>query len=527
MNSKTIRLSDSTSGLTLAMQPDEWRRAYHVALANAAIFLLLALVLTVMKPDTLALILSVPAVFFLGSLLAFLLMVRSGGALAAVAWFVFGSGVFFGLGVIAGGLHAHPHSDFLFGSDTRYLIQVNLLNACSVLIVLAAAYPLVNMQGRLAVPRDVSLADAIEPTLKKVFPYVVAVSAAAVGLKYAFFPVADSLVLRGLAAKIYLIIPACFLLLGLLWRSSSWPIRLVAGGVFMLDVLNGLIGFSKYPIVVAMLAMAIGIWLAWRATRIIVLTLLVMAFVYIGISHMVSLGRAHIEYDPVRNSVSDRLAILADVSKASVDVDSKYQTIANDKVVDIDLKEMSAIRGRLRAVGMRFDVASIQGFLINEYDSGRPGKSFVDYWAVFIPRALWPEKPIVTRFGTELNAKYYFVPGGGIQNTSSIAPTYSAESYWNHGYMGVILVSSLLGLAIGWLTRCWQRAAAGQDYAFLLVAFPVVLWAGYVESWVVATYLGEFVIFVVILFLLRAVFSITSLFKHSASLSRLFSPKRF
>ncbi len=526
MNISTNSLSDSNAALMLAMQPDTWRGAYHVALANAAIFLLLALVLTATEPGTLALILSVPAIFFLGSMLAFLLMVRSGGALAAASWFVFGSGFFFGLGVIAGGLHAHPHSDYLFGSDTRYLIQVNLLNACSVLVVLAVAYPLANMQGRLAAPRDMSSVDTIEPTLKKVFPYVVAISAVAVGLKYTLFPVADSLLLRGLAAKIYLIIPACFMLLGLLWRSSSWPIRLIAGGVFMLDVLNGLIGFSKYPIVVAMLALAIGIWLAWRSTRIIVLTLLVMAFVYIGISHTVSLGRAHIEYDPVRNSVLDRLAILANVGKASLDVDSKYQTIADNKVVDIDLKEMSSIRGRLGAVGMRLDVASIQGYLINEYDSGRPGKSFVDYWAVFIPRVLWPEKPIITRFGTELNAKYYFVPGGAIQNTSSIAPTYSAESYWNHGYVGVIVVSGLLGMAIGWLTRCWQRAAAGQDYAFLLIAFPVVLWAGYVESWVVATYLGEFVIFVVLLFLLRAGFSMPSLFKHSAPLSRLFFSKR-
>jgi len=164
--------------------------------------------------------------------------------------------------------------------------------------------------------------------------------------------------------------------------------------------------------------------------------------------------------------------------------------------------------------------------LINEYNNGRPGNSFVDYWAVFIPRVLWPEKPIITRFGPELNAKYYFIPGWDIQNASSIAPTYSAESYWNHGYVGVIVVSGLLGLAIGWLTRCWQRAAAGQDYAFLLIAFPVVLWAAYVESWVVATYLGEFVIFVVLLYLLRMGFSMPSLFRRGAPLSRLFFSKR-
>ena len=509
------------------MQPDKWRSAYRIALANAAIFLILALSLAAIKPASLVLILSVPALFLLGSLLSFLLMVRSGGALAAIAWFVLGSGIFFGMGVIAGGLHVHPHSDYLFAGDTRYLIQVNLLNACSVLIVLVAAYPLVNMRGQLAVTHDTSPVVAIERTLIKVFPYIAAMSAVAVGLKYALFPMAEGLVLRSVAAKLYLIIPACFLLLGLLWRSSGWSLRLVASGVFVLDILNGLIGFNKYQIVMAMLALAIGIWLARRTIKIVVSTSLVMAFVFVAINQAVFLGRAHTGYDPARNSVLDRLSILADVGKAIVDTDTKYRTVAGSRVVEINLKEMSSGTERLRALGMRFDVASIQGFLINEYDSGRPGNSFVDYRAVFIPRVLWPEKPIISRFGTELNAKYFFVPGEAIQNTSSIAPTYSAESYWNHGYSGVIIVSSLLGIAIGWLTRCWQHATAGKDYAFLLIAFPVVLWAGYVESWVVATYLGEFVIFVALLFLMRAGIALPGLLRHGAPLSGLFSAKRF
>ncbi len=50
-------------------------------------------------------------------------------------------------GAVAGGLHVHPHSDYLFANDTRYLLRFNLLNACSVFIVLAVAYPLKNMRG--------------------------------------------------------------------------------------------------------------------------------------------------------------------------------------------------------------------------------------------------------------------------------------------------------------------------------------------------------------------------------------------
>jgi hypothetical protein len=131
-----------------------------------------------------------------------------------------------------------------------------------------------------------------------------------------------------------------------------------------------------------------------------------------------------------------------------------------------------------------------------------------------IPRVLWPEKPIITRFGTELNTQYYYVAGEPLQNSSSAAPTYSAEAYWTHGPPGVVLVSILLGLGIGWFTRCWQLAMAGHDPAFFLIAFPVAIWASFVESWVVATYFGEFIIFVVILLLARTFIALFGSFTH-------------
>ena len=128
---------------------------------------------------------------------------------------------------------------------------------------------------------------------------------------------------------------------------------------------------------------------------------------------------------------------------------------------------------------------------------------------------LWPEKPIITRFGVELNAQYYYVLGKNtIQNTSATAPTYSGEAYWNYGPPGLVLVSILLGLGLGWLTRCWQYAIAGVDPAFFLIAYPVAIWASFVESWVVATYLGEFIIFVVMLLAVRTFITGLRLFRE-------------
>lgn len=525
----------SATGPTLMMEAEKWRAAYRVALVNAGIFLLLALAMFVLEPRSLVVILSAPVLFFLGCMVSFLLMVRSGGDLAAIAWFVLGSGVYFGMGAVAGGLHVHPHADYLFADDTRYLIRVNLLNACSVCIVLVAAYPLANMRGLKAGQQDMSLAN-IERILLKIFPYIVAISAIGVGLKYVLFPVAESLLLRSMAAKIYLIIPSCFLLLGLLWRSIGWRLKLMAGSVFLLEILNGLIALTKYQVISAILALAIGMWLTRRSAIFVLMTFVVVAAVFAVINPLVTLGRAHIDYDAEKNTVATRLAILADAVEAhyldsgkqedSLDNGKQEDSLDNGKQEDasirpkkfkrdslekftLDPRGMTTSEARLRALGRRFDVASIQGYLVNEYNNGRSGNSLVDFWAVMIPRVLWPGKPIVTRFGVELNGQYYYVPGEtSSQTTSSAAPTYSGEAYWNYGLPGVVLASILLGLGIGWFTRCWQSAMVGRDPAFFLIAFPVAIWVSFVESWLVATYLGEFIIFVVILLSARASFAL-------------------
>lgn len=521
-------------GSALLERAENWRAAYRIALVNAGIFLALALGMYVLEPKSLPVILGAPTLFFLGGMLAFCLMVRSGGDLAAITWFVLGASIYFGMGGVAGGLHVHPHSDYMFADDTLYLIRVNLLNACSVLIVLAAAYPLANMRSLKLRQHDMSPA-AIERGLQIIFPYIVGIAALGVGLKYALFPVADNLALRGIAAKIYLIIPSGFLLLGLLWRTTGWPFRVIASTVFFLEILNGLVGLTKYQVISAILALAVGMWLRQRSVILALIMLSIIAAALIIINPLVTLGRAHFDYDAEKNTVTMRLRILLDV----VDVyyldggipgelrkfayylgggiqggPGKFKTDSANKFEVEVIKSMTGTEARLKGLGRRFDLASIQGYLINEYNSGRPGRSLVDFWTVFIPRMIWPEKPTLTRLGPELSARYYYVPGElNSQTSSAAAPSYSGEAYWNYGVPGVVLVSILLGGGIGWLTRCWQRAIAGRDPVYFLIAFPVVIWVSFVESWVVATYLGEFIIFVVILLLGRAILAFPHLLK--------------
>lgn len=489
-------------------QAGEWRSAYHLALANALIFLLLALTMFVLEPKSLTLILSAPAIFFLGAMLSFLLMARSGGDLAATTWFVLGSGVYFGMGVIAGGLHVHPHADYLFADDSSYLLRVNLLNASSVFIVLATSYSIANMRGLKVSQHDMTSGD-IERNLYKILPYILVIATIGVMLKYFFFPVAESLLIRSITSKLYLLTPSCFLLLGILWRSSAWQIKMAFGSLLLLEMLNGLIVLTKYQVLITLLAFVVGFVIVRRSITSVLMGFMIVIWVLVTINPLITLGRAHIDYHAMKNTVSDRLEILTDsfsafyldkIIKADSESLRKFGSTNNENMVfSHNVKGMKAYEERLRALGRRFDVASIQGYLINEYNNQRHGRSLVDFWAVVIPRAIWPEKPIMTRFGKELHDQFFYIPGY-VQPSSSVAPTYSAEAYWNFGLSGVVFVSILLGLAIGWLTRCWQISMLGGDPAFFLIVFPIAIWASSVESWIVGTFLGEFVILTTLYF---------------------------
>jgi len=419
--------------------------------------------------------------------------------------------------VIGGAFHVHPYTTKIFSDDTSFLVHSNLLNASSVFIVLVVAYLSYNRRGVQADPVGMALADSHGTTLK-IFPLIVMIAAVGVGLKFLLFPIAENLLLRGLVGKLYFIIPSCFLLLGMLWRSNGWILNLIGSCILIFDVFSGVIGFSKQQIVLPILVLVIGIWLAGRSVKNILMSLVIVVFIFAFINPIITAGRAHIDYDPGGNSPSTRMAILADVGRAYFDAKVKSLTIADSRIVTLDLEARNTFPERVRSIGRRFDVAPIQGYLVNEYNNGRPGRSMDGFWAVFIPRLFWPEKPIITRWGQELYRKYFKHYGA---TSSSLAPTYSAEAYWNYGPVGVVLVSIYLGLALGWFTRCSQLAMRGRDPAFFLIAAPVAFWACFVEAWVVATYLGEFIIFVVIFFAARAGLILSGYVKAPEVISRI------
>ena len=477
------------------LEEARWRTAGYYAFANCVIFLVMAAFIYAVKPQSLSVILFAPSVFFVGSMLTFVLMIQSGAVLAPLAWFILGSGIYFGLGTIFGGLRVHHYTEQIFGTDILYLTQVNLLNASSVLIVVGIALAFGWWRGPVWQTQKVASVQQRNTLLQKVFPFVLTVAIACACLKLFFFPIAENLLIRSAIGKLALFLPACFLLLGMLWHSIKWPFKLVALILIFIEVFSGLLMLSKYQVICTMLAFIVGIWIRRTSWKFTLVTISGVGLIFAMVNPIITLGRAHLAYD-AQNTLETRIEILQDASTALLD--SKFIFLADSPFV---LGVVKKPEEQVRAIGRRFEVASIQGFLINEYNNYRASNTLSNFWITFIPRVVWPQKPIITNLGGELHMKYY---NDLNQKNSSLAPTYSAEAYWNYGPLGVFLVSILLGLAIGWLTQYSFLAVYGIRSEYFIIAFPALIWACFVESWIVSSYLGEFLIFVVILLITRA-----------------------
>lgn len=95
------------------------------------------------------------------------------------------------------------------------------------------------------------------------------------------------------------------------------------------------------------------------------------------------------------------------------------------------------------------------------------GDTIVSWLASPIPRAMWPEKPIIS-----LGPTVGIVIFGNAR--TGIPPGLVAESYWNFGIGGMLVIPMLAGVGVGWGYRRLAPFARQSPAAALLFAGVVV-----------------------------------------------------
>lgn len=114
---------------------------------------------------------------------------------------------------------------------------------------------------------------------------------------------------------------------------------------------------------------------------------------------------------------------------------------------------------------LRFSYVNVGTFVINLRDAGQPGRTYDNAAAIFVPRFMWPDKPIITEMARQLS---YDAVGNWNNSVSAGLPS---EAYWNGGYFGVIAMGAVVGLIIS----LWSIYNLTIQVAGAWHLFPVAL----------------------------------------------------
>ena len=441
----------------------KWRTSYHFAMRLSVTFWIFSMVMMAVEVKSNQLHALGPIFYFFGSCAVFLGMVRSGGALAPIAWYVGGTGLFFGLGITLWALIPDVGILSAYSAGPEDLARVNLLNSTSIFVVLLFA--------SLVLPRKLSLSRAGSSprfSWQIIYKLTLPFTAASVALSYYYFPFAEDLTIRSMLAKLGMFVPMFLLLTGMLWKNISSQYKAISLAIIFAILVRGVLSFSKTEMVYPLLCLLAGYWVSNQTYRsMIVPVLAVFVLLIVFLIPMVTGGRADTSYDASGNTLSSRSDIVG--TNGGGQSDSQNNSLIQ--------------------ASMRVSHGPVQRFLIDEYLAGRSGDSLVDFWTALVPRILWSGKPNISRFGIELHQLFF----NSRRESSHLAPTYSAEAYWNYGSIGVLSISALLGLQLGWLTKCWFYAIQGYRQSYLVIAFPAAFYAVNVEAWIASTYFGGFI----------------------------------
>jgi hypothetical protein len=228
-------------------------------------------------------------------------------------------------------------------------------------------------------------------------------------------------------------------------RGGRW--RLLFWSLLLPNLFAAVLQFSKTAAIINLLVPAFGSYLAHRRLPRLVLWVLASAVLFAAMQPLVDYGRGVIQ------------AETGEIGRASI-----------ARRVDIAVEFARGTRAdhfaeRDQAAWTRLAYAGPQAYAMSLHDSGILGTSLQNAWLLFIPRFVWPEKPVVLGPGAE----FYEVVTG--RRGTFLGLSVYGDAYWQAGWTGVAIFSMLMGMLFGWFSSNalkWMSAGA-------LLYLPVVL----------------------------------------------------
>ena len=211
------------------------------------------------------------------------------------------------------------------------------------------------------------------------------------------------------------------------------------------------LSLAKVELIAAMLLPTLGAFLAHRSRKRFAVSAAVMALIYAVSQPWVHFGRDAI------HAQTGTITQAGYVER----IDLLVRYVSEERRGGVRQEETQGWWTRLNFSG-------VQAYAMHAYDNGQSGSTLSNAWMYFIPRFIWPGKPVMEGPGKAFHA---MVTGG--EGTSFLALSVFGDLYWQFGWLGVIVVCPLIGSFFASLS--WRSISIMRTRQFIML--PVVLLA--------------------------------------------------
>jgi hypothetical protein len=269
---------------------------------------------------------------------------------------------------------------------------------------------------------------------------------------------------------------AIILLFALVHRGET-RFRWILYPLIASELATGLMTFSKQDVLWTVITVVLGWYLGRPRLRVLVMSAVGIVLLYaVFLSPFVSFARVAVGVLGTDNPQELARSL------------QEYKDVGKDQV--------SEIIPDVQGWWTRFAYANAQSFAMQEHDRGEPGSTFGLVLYAFVPRLLYPEKPIMTS-GRDFTA---LVTGS---DSSSTAPGIFGEAYWNGGWPTLIVVGIYVGFVFAFFGLFSIRKIAAGHYIYAPVILTGIVMGFRPDDWFVPTYVGTLVEVVVLYGALR------------------------
>lgn len=262
----------------------------------------------------------------------------------------------------------------------------------------------------------------------------------------------EAVLVSGSIRKLSVLVDLGFTLLAYLavTRGRYWTV--VFWALFIPHYFTVFLEFKKSALVLSALLPIIGAYIGSGNIRGLVRNLLLLAAIYLGSQPVVHHARAEMN------------VMTGDIFGASF---SQRVDLATDLVFNNTSSAINVVaEEETQSAWLRLSYAANQAIAMRAYDNGNSANTITQIWQTFIPRALWPEKPTFTYLGRDF---YYLITG--LDGRTLAGATVFADSYWNYGWWGVVLIGLLVGLFFGFASNLALRVVKQRNFIYL----PVIM----------------------------------------------------